>query len=120
MYLKKEQLIDALKLGRSVEQWIGITNHPEYVIIKWLRIDQEKNKTYSVSYFEVFDDGNDDFLDIYEFEPFEPDQPYGVINNFSDFDQALSFCYKNHNASEEKFVNAGMIQEEYRKYLESK
>jgi hypothetical protein len=117
MYLDKEQLITALRLGRSVEQWIGVTNHPDFVILNWIRIDQEKNGTFSVSSFKVFDDGNLDLLDIYEFEPYDPDYPFAIINNFLTYQQVFSFCEETYKCRGDRYVNAGMIQEEYRQYL---
>jgi hypothetical protein len=33
-------------------------------------------------YIESFDDGNKDFIDLYEFSTIDPDEPYGVIITF--------------------------------------
>jgi hypothetical protein len=121
MYLLKEQLISALSLGKPVEQWLKVNrDNAGYTIITWLRIDKEKNGTFSVSYFEIFDEGDEGFLDIYEFSPLNPDEPFGVIENFPEYDQALSYSYKKHNAKLDKFVSAGVIQEEYKNYLKTR
>ena len=120
MYLTYPQLNSVLILGKPVEQWIGSSKQPDFEIITWIRIDREMNGSYSVSYFEVFDNGNLDFLDIYEFEPCEPDQPYGLTHSFPTSDQALLFCIEKYNASDDKYVYGGMVQEEYRLYLQNK
>jgi len=40
----------------------------------------------------MFDDGGEDFFDIYSLEPVDPDKPYGVIMTFNNYSDALSFC----------------------------
>ncbi|SEP44775.1 hypothetical protein [Mucilaginibacter sp. OK283] len=116
-YLTEEQIKSNVRLGKSIEQWLGFTGEDDCVILKWLRIDKEKNQGYSVSYFESFDEGNEDLLDIYEFLLLDPDEPFGVINTFASIDEALEFATQTYNASNTKYVSAGMIQEEYRDYL---
>ena len=73
-YLTNEQLTTNLSLGKSVEQWLSFETKDDYVVLKWLRIDKEKDSTYSVSYIECFDDGDTDYIDIYSFSPVDPDE----------------------------------------------
>jgi len=47
----------------------------------------------------------------------DPDEPFGVINTFSSISDALAFASLTYNATEDKYVSSGMIQEEYRVYL---
>ena len=119
-YLSEELLLQYLKLGKPVEQWLGSENRSDYTIIKWLRIEREKNGNYSVVFFEAFDEGNEDFLDIYEFSSTDPDIPYGKIDSFEDSNEALVYTLVEYGCKKDRFVNAGMIQEEYREYLSSK
>lgn len=81
-YLDQEQLLTNLKLGKSVEQWLGAKKERGYVKLNWIRIDKEKGGEYTVAFIEVFDHGNEDFLDIYAFTPISPDEPFGVIKTF--------------------------------------
>jgi len=117
LYLTEEQLKTNLSLGKSIEQWLGYLQKEEYTLLKWLRIDKERDGNYSVAYFESFDEGNKAFLDIYEFSLIDPDEPYGVINSFSTMAEALDFTEVTYGALMDKFVSAGMIQEEYLAYL---
>lgn len=111
----QEQLKGNLSVGKAVEQWLSHESKEDYTVLKWLRIDKEKDSNYSVSYFECFDDGDDDFTDIYEFSSLDPDEPY-VINSFNSVNEALDFAVNNYSASLERFVTDGMIQEEYVQY----
>ena len=86
-------------------------------IIKWLTIESEKNGTYRVTYFEVLDEGNEDFLDIYEFSAFDPDLPFGKSESLATGEGALEFSRQRYGCRDDKFVNVGLIQEEYRLFL---
>lgn len=119
-YLTEEQLQTSLRLGRSIEQWLGYEHGSDYTILKWLRIDKEKNNEYSVSYFESFDEGSEQLLDIYEFSLLDADEPFGVISTLASVDEALKFATETYNAYSNKYVSAGMIQKEYSDYLDRK
>ncbi|MCS3556468.1 MULTISPECIES: hypothetical protein [unclassified Sphingobacterium] len=116
-YLTEEQIKTNLRLGKSLEQWIGFFEQDDYTILRWLRIDKEKNQVYSVTYFESFDEGNENFLDIYEFSLVDPDEPFGVINTFASTDEAMQFATLKYSASSFKYITAGTIQEEYKDYI---
>jgi hypothetical protein len=120
LYLDAEQLKSSLSLGKPVEQWLGNEETEEYTVLKWLRVEKEPDGKYTVIYIECFDEGNDDFVDIYEFSALDPDSPFGVINSFSSIADAIGFSIENYGASSLKFVAEGMIQEEYIKYLNIK
>ena len=115
-YLTIEQLKTNLILGKPVEQWLSHEEKDDYRVLKWLRIDKEKDLSYSATYFECFDDGNADFTDIYEFSLLDPDGPE-IVNVFTSIDDILDIVKVAYEASIEKFVPAGMIQEEYKLYL---
>lgn len=117
-YLTDDQIRTRLKLGKSVEQWLGYLQEDNYIILKWLRIDREKDKSFSVVYFESFDEGNEDFMDIYAFSLVDPDKPFGVIHIFPGIVDALEFANFTYKSSSHRYISAGMIQEEYRDYME--
>ncbi|TFF35043.1 hypothetical protein [Mucilaginibacter psychrotolerans] len=118
-YLTSEQLSANLSLGKSVEQWLAPKEEDTYVVLRWLRIDKEKDLTYTTCYIECFDEGDEQFADIYEFSPIDPDEPE-VLNNFASADEAILFVKDAYAASLDKFVNAGLIQDEYRNFIMKK
>lgn len=74
---------------------------------------------FAVTYFESFDEGDEGFHDIYEFSVLDPaDFPDGVTHQFESIDAAVSFAVDTYSALADKFVAAGMIQEEYVKHLD--
>ena len=119
-YLDAMQFKTNLRLGKAVEQWLSHYDEANYTIIKWLRIDKESDESYSLAYFESLDEGGKDCIDIYHFSLLDPDELGGVITTFTSTDDALEFAITTYKAFADKFVTGGMIQEEYRDYINSK
>ncbi|RQO64362.1 hypothetical protein DBR43_33050 [Pedobacter sp. KBW06] len=120
VYLQNEQLKTNLSLGRTVEQWLGYKQEDDYIVLRWISIEKESSDEYSVAYIESFDEGREDFLDIYEFSTLDPDEPLGIVTTFSTVDEAISFSLDEYGAKIDSFVSAGMIQDEYLNYLNNK
>ncbi|MDR6735219.1 hypothetical protein [Sphingobacterium sp. 2149] len=70
-----------------------------------------------MAYFKSFDEGNEDFLDIYAFSLVDPDEPFGVIHTLSSVADAVEFADATYKVSPNKYIAAGVIQEEYRYYI---
>jgi len=120
IYLQNEQLRTNLSLGRTVEQWLGYKQEDDYIVLRWISIEKESSDEYSVAYIESFDEGSEDFLDIYEFSTLDPDEPLGIVTTFSTIDEAISFSLDEYGAKMDNFVSAGMIEAEYLNYLNNK
>jgi len=118
-YLVYEQLRTNLSIGKPVEQWLSPRVHPNYVELRALTILKERDGTYTTSYVGYFDDGDESFTDIYAFSYPDPDDPE-VIKSFDSIDEALHFAMANYNASPDKFVNSGLLQDEYKDYLKTR
>lgn len=116
-YLTDDQIRTRLRLGKSVEQWLDDVQEDDYTILKWLSIDKENDESFSVTYFECFEEGNEDFMDIYAFSLIDPDEPFGVIHTFPSIVDALEFATFTYKASSHRYISTGMIQEEYRDYI---
>jgi hypothetical protein len=97
-----------------VENLLQESRQEDLLVIRFLRIDRERGGDFSVALFEVIDEGNKDFLDIYEFSPIDPDFPFGKMASFKSADDAVSYSKIELSADENKFVNAGIIQGEYK------
>jgi len=116
-YLIEEQLRTHLSLGKAVEQWLKPYGEDDCTYIRWVRIIKENSGQFNVFYTEAVDEGNLDFLDVYEFSSKDPDEPYGVIDTFDTIAEALNFAISKYNVSLTLFVNDGMIQNEYKDHL---
>lgn len=118
-YLQFDQAKTYLKLGKSIEQWIGAEKKDDYVILKWVTIAKERDSLYTVGYIECFDEGSEDYLDIYEFSAVDPDEPFGLFNQFPSLIDAITFSLDTYSLSKDRFLVSGMIQDEYLNYLKS-
>lgn len=115
-YLTLDEFKQALKNGRPVEQWLSVSGNKTDQMLKWLRIHSEKGACV-VTDFHVFCPlGVDDF-NVYDFEPVEPDVPYGNSLEFDDFEEAINYATTKLGASPLRFVNSGMIDAEFHDWV---
>lgn len=112
-YLLKTDIASTVSNGRSIEQLLPGLIDGAVNIVRFIRIDAERSGGVSATLFEVIDEGNKNFLDVYEFSSVDPDNPYGIKRHFNSFQEAIDFVCENYGASKDKFVNAGVIQSEY-------
>lgn len=82
-------------------------------VLSWIEIDVDRKGRYVVTEYQVFDDRIDGFSDIHEFEPFDPDQPYGARREFDTAEDAMEYAVFL-GASLQRFVNGGLVNDEYR------
>ena len=87
--------------------------------IKWFSARSIDNGV-NVSIYETADLGSEDFVDIYEFGPLNPDleidDPDDIIR-YSTFEEFLSEIEKKFSGSTSRLVNEFVIQEEYVDYI---
>jgi hypothetical protein len=116
-YLTPADLRQWLENGRAVEQWLDTRIDGSDRLIKWLRIHKDRRGGYEVTRFEVYDQGNESFIDIYEFSSYEPDEPFGSSQKFEDWEQALEYAVTEGGANPNRFVSDGVIQNEYADFI---
>lgn len=119
IYLEYQEAITYLNMGRTIEQWIGINQLNDATVINWLSIAKTKNDGFSVSYYQSFDEGSENNLDLYEFNMTDPDS-VGTCTLFPDAKSAIEYALQTYCCKYDRFVNSGMIQEEYKMYLQGK
>ena len=116
-YLTYSEALSAVRNGRAVEQWLRGRDDGDDRIIEWLRIHRERVDEFCVAHITVFDQGSIDFIDMGEFQSYDPDVPFGETSSFSDPGDALAFAVEELGAVPERFVNSGMVQAEYDDYI---
>lgn len=120
LYLSPQELIARVHLGKEVEQWLSYYNEADYTVIRWISVGTEEGQ-FGVTYFESFDEGDEDFHDVHEFSVIDPEESlHGVTHSFETVEAAVTFAAEQYGASTDRFVAFGMLSEEYRKYLLSK
>ena len=114
-YLTRSQIQSALSRGRHVEQLLSPTTINGATVLRWIDL-HPANDQFAITLYEVFDDGSEDYLDIYSFEPVNPDEE-PTPRSFDSLDDALSFAESSYTASRDRYVNQAVIQDEYADYL---
>jgi hypothetical protein len=116
-YILPTEIVSTLRTNSAIEQWIGHKNENDYRLIEWIRIEMIENGRVLAAKFDVFDDGNHDFLDIYEFESVDPDNLFGLSVEFDSIDEALAYATTVWHADLSRFVRGGEIQTIYADFL---
>lgn len=83
-HLTHEQALNAVTAGRTIEQWLGFVESSEGRFLRWLSVARVADGGVRATLFESFDVGTPDLVDVYEFPPVDPDEPFGVTYSFDD------------------------------------
>ena len=114
-HLTESNIQSALQRGRYVEQLISPTRTDNATILRWLELRSTDDR-FTLTLYEVFDDGSEDYLDVYSIEQASPDEE-PVRHSFSTLDEALLFAESSYSAPRTRYVNQAVIQDEYADYL---
>lgn len=120
-YLSKEEIRTRLNLGKTVEQWLQpeFDKVEEMDILTWLEIEKEKSSDFVLRICKVYDEGDGDTLDFYDFSSVDPDELYEE-QFFESLDDVYDYISKEFNILPNRFLNQGMCQDEYSNYLKNK
>ncbi|HEX8271733.1 MAG TPA: hypothetical protein VF615_03710 [Longimicrobiaceae bacterium] len=102
-----------------MEQFLGGFLHEQGPAVRWLAL-RRKGRGVAVLLHEALDDGHLG-CDIYEFTALndDPDKLYDPTakHRCDTLEQALDLAAKLYGASPDRFVNEGLIQDEYQDFV---
>ena len=114
-HLTESNIESAVHRGRYVEQFLRPTTINDAAVLRWLELRTTADQ-FTLTLYEVFDDGSEDCLDVYSFEQVSPDEE-PVRHSFPTLDAALAFAESSYSAPRNRYVNQAVIQDEYADYL---
>jgi hypothetical protein len=106
-HLTETQALGALSRGRDVEQLLA----SEPTVVEWLTLAKDATGI-TLRRHRVWDVGRNDFTDVSEFPPVDPEEDQGegtVLATFTDAAEALTRSVE-HGARADRWVNGGMVQ----------
>jgi hypothetical protein len=108
----------ALRRGAAIAQWIPDSEVVDgRATIAWLQASRRRDGKYVLSRHHVFDDGSPSFVDVWEFSPVGERETHGVGVDLAAFDSGqdlLRAAAEEWGADRQRWVNDGVIQDEYR------
>jgi hypothetical protein len=113
-YLIDLDVTTHLAAGRDIEQLLPERYEMDQLVIRYVSIERNKPNSWRVRLCEVLDNGTPGFIDVYEFEPVDPDLPFGDEWMFDSIDSALKFAENALEARHDRYVNRGLIQDEFK------
>ena len=120
-YLAPPFIQGSISRGRSVEQFLGGYMDGDEPALRWVEIRPEPNGV-ALLLHQVYDEGDEDFLDVYDFTDLDGESDEGdgpaAEHHLPTLEDALSLAGELYGADPGRFVNEGMIQDEYRDYLQ--
>lgn len=111
-YLTEIEITTLLNLGRTLELFLG-PSRDDNNVINWIGICKGTQGTIELSTYSVFDEGDIEHLDLYSFSSVDPDSDFETIE-FPSLESALTFIRDKYRLTALRFVNRGMIQDEYK------
>jgi hypothetical protein len=119
-YLVEPFIIGALRRGRSVEQFLGPVGSPERPGVRYAEV-RAARMSYEVYVHAVEDVGQENFLDLDVFPPFDQDaeeEDFGkLLGRAEDPQGALVLAEACTGAVRGRWVNQGVVQDEYRDFV---
>lgn len=120
-HLTPEQAATHLRLGKTLEQWLGTRKEVDYDVMRWIRVRQETERGYVVTLFEGIEDERaaENLYWAYAVESDEdgaaqPVDAAGKEFTFEDENKAVEFVRSELGGSPDRFVNEGLLQGDYR------
>jgi hypothetical protein len=114
--------IGALRRGAAIEQFLGPVDRFGMAGVRWVTIFPHGDR-FHVHLIEVQDVGHEDFFDIGEFPPLDPDDDHQGVRQIGVVDDALTamrLAESLADAAMARWVNVGMVDAEYADYLRSR
>ncbi|MEU7122911.1 hypothetical protein [Streptomyces zaomyceticus] len=105
--------VGALRRGQGIEQFLGAAGTPSTPGVRWVGIEPTK-RGYVVTLHVVEDVGHEQFCDLLEFPPLDPDDEFGLELTVCDDELvAMAQAEAQTGARRDRWVNAGVAGDEY-------
>jgi hypothetical protein len=117
-HLTPDFAVSALERGAEIEQFLGGDPNANPASIRWVTIYSAHGQ-FLVTLNEVEDVGTDDFFDVAEFPPLDPEENGGegrVVATTTTAHDALAAAHSTTQALPDRWVNAGVVDDEYADY----
>jgi hypothetical protein len=119
-YLAESFVLEALRRGRSVEQFLGPCGSAERPGVRYVEVRATKGPL-EVYLHTVEDVGSESFLDLGEFPPLDPDDEAGefgrLLGTAEEPLAALVVAEERTGATRSRWVNENVVQDEYSDFV---
>jgi len=114
-HLSPDQLSGAFRRNGQIEQLLALETMPDgQAVVRWLVVSRA-GRELQLRIHAVEDVGSFEFADVSEFPSVNPDEEFGegvVVASGEDLEELLAIA-EAHGASRDRWVNAGIIGQEY-------
>jgi hypothetical protein len=120
-YLSESFAVGALRRSASIEQFLGPAFYADRRGIRWVAIEPRRSGRYAIVLYLSWDIGGEDFRDLLEFPPLDPqaENDGDVLAEVDDAAEALRIAEQRTDAVRERWANFGVAAEDYLDYVRS-
>lgn len=118
-YLSFAEAHAALRRGKAVEVFLGGCSRSDSQGIRWVQIRGLPNGC-ELRLYETADLGSEDYTDVYEFGPLDPEleqEEADEVRAFSSFEECVKTLETRWPGALSRLTNESMVQDEYADYL---
>jgi hypothetical protein len=117
-YLARPFIVSALHRGKPVEQFLGAREVDGERILRWIELSPASGDAVEIRVRDVYDEGDESYLDLYDFTEVESDDDEEDDDDApsataASLDEAIALCRDRWGADPDRWVNEGVIQDEY-------
>lgn len=116
-YLILPFIQSALNRGTGVEQFLGGFMDGDEPALRWITLCHGPDGEVEIWLNEAYDQGDESFLDVYEFTPLDDDEDHEPVARVPTLAEALTLAQQRFGANPDRWVNAGVVQDEYLDHL---
>ncbi|HLM65927.1 MAG TPA: hypothetical protein VK358_00300 [Longimicrobium sp.] len=118
-YLVPAFIKSAIHRGVSVEQFLGGFDADGEPALRYMELRPKEDRV-ELWVHEVYDQGDESYLDLYDFTPLDDDAEDEPATQALTLDEALALARDRFGAHPDRWVHEGVIQDEYLDYLRSR
>lgn len=111
-YLTEQEAMAALKRGKDIEIFLGGFERGSDQFIEWATFTLKDNHVLG-KLWQAYDEGSQDFCDIYSFSPTNDEWDVPIKESVGD---DITSAVENLGVSSRNFTNHGVAQDEYANY----
>lgn len=117
-YLAESFALGALRRGKAIAQFLGPSEgQAGGLVVSWVEV-QPSRDAFTVVLHAAEDVGGEYFADLWEFPPADPDNEFGrKLGEAEEPSEAVAIAEKLTGAVRSRWVNLGVVQDEYLDYV---
>lgn len=115
-YIAPPLIGSTARAGKHLEQWLGVRQSDAGFVLRYVIISPGRGM-FLATLYEVYDEGHDDYRDLYGFTCASPESDFVEQVECDTAEAAVEHACQAWSATPDRFCSTGMLQDEYADHL---